>query len=1054
MPKLITIPHTQQHPLRKALNEIYLQDEAIVVEQLLKAAKLPSSILERIAETAKQLVTKVRNARLSQGGLDAFLYQYDLSSNEGIALMCLAEALLRIPDNETVDKLIRDKICHADWEDYLGQSNSLFVNAATWGLMLTGKIMSPVETKASMLNKTIKRLVARGGEPFIRKAISHAMKILGKQFVIGKNINNALSRAKPLEKQGYLFSYDMLGEAACTSEDADRYFEAYQKAIQAVGEETQGKDPISGSGISVKLSALHPRYTLSHYDTVVPILTERLLALAQQAKKVNIGLTVDAEEAERLDLSLDIIANVFSHPSLDDWEGFGLAVQSYQKRAFQLIDWLAELAHQQKKRWMIRLIKGAYWDAEIKNAQVKGLSGYPVFTRKIATDVSFIACAKKILSYQDAFYPAFATHNAYSLSAILEIAGSRRDFEFQCLHGMGYTLYDQIVGENNLNIPCRVYAPVGGHEDLLAYLVRRLLENGANTSFVNRIIDEEISVDDLISDPAAKLSSLAQKAHPQIPLPKDIYGSGRKNAASINLYNFRELEKLSNEMEANKNTKYMAYTTIYNNPELAKGNKRNIFAPANNQQQIGTLVEATAEEIEIALQRADAAANDWEMTSVEQRAVCLEKAADLLEKQLPAFLYLVSQEGGKIIPDALAEVREAIDFCRYYAQQARLHLMQPEEMPGPTGESNHLYLRGRGPMVCISPWNFPLAIFMGQVTAALVAGNPVIAKPAMQTTLIGMATVQLLHEAGIPKNVVQLLPASGKLIGKLVIPDQRIKGVIFTGSTVTAQQINQTLANRSGPIIPLIAETGGQNAMIVDSSALPEQVINDVVTSAFMSAGQRCSALRVLFLQEDIADKVVHMLQGAMTELKLGDPQLLETDIGPVIDNNAKAGLEDHVKRISQEAKLIYRVEMPEITKQGSFFAPCAFEIKSLKQLPEEVFGPVLHIIRFSAKQLDDVIDEINSTGYGLTMGIHSRIDETVQYIQRRIRAGNIYVNRNMIGAVVGVQPFGGEGLSGTGPKAGGPHYLTRLCTERTVTINTTAAGGNATLMSLSDSGT
>jgi RHH-type transcriptional regulator, proline utilization regulon repressor / proline dehydrogenase / delta 1-pyrroline-5-carboxylate dehydrogenase len=1030
---------------RDLLNKNYTADETQVVAALLSAATFSQEKREEIKSIAEKLVIKVREARLNQGGLDAFLYQYDLSSDEGIALMCLAEALLRIPDSDTVNKLIRDKISRADWEEHLGKSESLFVNAATWGLMLTGKILSPEQTNSNGLNKVLKRLVSRGGEPLIRKAVSQAMTVLGKQFVMGRTIKEALKRAHTYEEQGYLFSYDMLGEAARTMEDADRYFKSYQDAIDAVGKRANNvKNPYTSSGVSVKLSALHPRYEFTQRDAI-PFICERLLQLCLQAKQYNIGVTVDAEEAERLDISLDIIQTVFCDSAMKGWEGFGVAIQSYQKRGFYLIDWLAELANTQKRRMIVRLIKGAYWDAEIKNAQVKGWSEYPVFTRKMTTDVSFIACAKKILSYGAIFYPAFATHNAYSLATILAMVGDRRDFEFQCLHGMGYTLYDQIVGKNNYDIACRVYAPVGGHEDLLAYLVRRLLENGANTSFVNRIIDEEVSVSEIVADPVAKLRAQTLIPHPNISLPRDLYGLQRKNSKSINLSNPLELQELQNTLLQLSTKSYEAYTF---KPE---GTKRQIYSPNDNRKLVGTLYEASAEDMAEALKRATEAFESWETTPVQTRILCLEKAADLFEQRLPEFMSLAIREGGKTISDALAEVRETIDFCRYYAEQAKLHVAQPTVLPGPTGESNQLFLRGRGPMICISPWNFPLAIFIGQVSSALVTGNTVLAKPAMQTALIAKAAIQLLHEAGVPKDVVQLLPGSGKLIGTKVVADERIKGVIFTGSTETAQQINQTLANRNGAIVPLIAETGGQNAMIVDSSALPEQVVADVINSAFMSAGQRCSALRVLYLQEEVADKTIKMLCGAMAELKVGHSQLIATDIGPVIDHAAKKTLEEHVTKMKTTAKLLYQIHLPEDANHGSFFAPCAIEIDSIKKLTREVFGPVLHIVRFSSGSLDNVIEDINATGYGLTMGIHSRIDETIQYISQRVKTGNIYVNRNMIGAVVGVQPFGGENLSGTGPKAGGPHYLLRMCTERTLTINTTAAGGNASLMSLSE---
>lgn len=989
------------------LDRYYLLDETTAVETLIQAANLPQENITNIQHFAEKLVANVRKTRLAQSGLDAFLTQYHLASDEGVALMCLAEALLRIPDKATADKLIEDKIAQADWVEHAGKSGSLFVNAATWGLMLTGKIISVDNTES--LKNALKKLISASGKPFIRKAIAHAMKILGKQFVMGQTIEEAVRRATKLEAKGYCFSYDMLGEAARTQADALHYFKAYEDAIQYIKN--------TSAGISIKLSALHPRYEFAQKEKVVPILTEKLLALALQAKAANVGLTVDAEESERLDISLEIISAVFKNPKLKNYHQLGLALQSYQKRAFYLIDELAELAKSVQKPLVIRLIKGAYWDTEIKNAQVRGLSGYPVFTRKIATDVSFLACAKKMIQYGELFKPAFATHNAYSLAAVLEMIklnGSKTTFEFQCLHGMGYTLYNQIVGKENLNISCRVYAPVGGHENLLAYLVRRLLENGANTSFVNRIIDEKVPLSAMTSDPVEKLKNTSIKPHPHIPLPAGIYGNTRKNAMSINLSSKTEIEKLLSQMKT---------------PHYQK-------------------VEGPFD-LEKILQHAESAFSAWEMESVDHRANCLLKTADLLEQRLPQFISIVVDEGKKTIPDALAEIREAIDFCRYYAALAKKQLGNAINFEGPTGETNQLFLRGRGTMVCISPWNFPLAIFMGQITAALVTGNTVIAKPAGQTIKIAMAAVSLLHEAGIPKNVLQLLPVSGKIIGEKIISDHRIKGVVFTGSTEVAQQINQILANRGGEIVPFIAETGGQNCMIVDSSALTEQVVQDVITSAFMSAGQRCSALRVLFLQEDVADKTITMLKGAMDELKVNDPHLISTDIGPVIDEGAKKTLEEHAKNMMQTATFIGEVKLPSSLPKDSFFAPRAFEIKSIHELKREVFGPILHIVRYKASELDKVIDDINSTGYGLTMGIHSRIDQTVQYISTRIKAGNIYVNRNMIGAVVGVQPFGGEGLSGTGPKAGGPHSLIRLCTERTITINTTAAGGNASLMSL-----
>lgn len=1035
-------PLPEQNQLRAAITRAYHEDEDVCVERLVEQATLPQDSLRRINDTARQLVQKVRDKRLSGGGLDAFLYEYDLSSTEGIALMCLAEALLRIPDKKTMDDLLCDKITSADWVSHLGQSESLFVNAATWGLVLTGKILNPNKNK---LGSALKQFVTRTSAPIIRKSVKQAMKVLGRQFVMGETIEAAIERARESEARGYRYSYDMLGEAARTAEDAERYFRSYQHAIEMIGKASHGKNFIEGPGISIKLSALHPRYEFAQRDLVVPILIEKLKVLALQAKALNIGLTVDAEEADRLDISLDIIGAVFADPALNGWEGFGPAVQSYQKRAPYVIDWLVDLSRKYNRRWKVRLIKGAYWDAEIKNAQVKGLVGYPVFTRKASTDVSFIACAKKILQHSAEIYPMFATHNAYTLAAVLEMAGSNRDFEFQCLHGMGHTLYDQVVGPQNLNIPARVYAPVGGHEDLLAYLVRRLLENGANTSFVNRIIDDKTSIDDIIADPVARTRSHISKPHPRIPLPKHIYGPGRKNSSGFDLSDENELRELQIKMNVE-----MQHAAPIVNGEVLQGESRPVRNPANKQETIGTVTLATVEQTEQAIASAHNATFSWDMTDVVERAACLERAADLFTERMPELMALLTREGGKTTSDTIAEVREAIDFCRYYAERARKDLCT-HTLPGPTGELNQLSMHGRGVIACISPWNFPLAIFIGQVVAALVAGNCVIAKPAGQTPLIAAAAVRILHEAGIPKDVLHLLPGSGAVVGAKLVADERIKGIVFTGSTETARDINLTLANRNGPITPFIAETGGQNAMIVDSSALPEQVVADVVNSAFGSAGQRCSALRVLFVQEDIADKLINMLRGAMAEIKMGDPSFLSTDIGPVIDEGARKTLQEHFERMQSEAKLIAQVKLPMNAEKGTFFAPCAFEIDSLNRLTREVFGPILHVIRYAAKDLDKVIASINATGYGLTFGMQSRIDNNIKYVCDRIHTGNQYINRTMIGAVVGVQPFGGEGLSGTGPKAGGPHYLLRMCTERSLSVNTTAAGGNVSLLCLEE---
>lgn len=1041
---------SKQNTLFNAISATYRQDETVCVNNLLKQATFTPEALKRIYAQAEQLVVGTRQNRKKQGGLDSFLNQYDLSSSEGIALMCLAEALLRIPDTATIDRLISDKLSTADWQQHLSTSEPLFVNAATWSLMLTGKLVAPNLNNEKNFGATLKRFMSRTSSTVIRPIILHGMKIIGKQFVMGRTIDEALKRAQKLEAIGYRYSYDMLGEAARTAEDAEKYFQSYEQAITAIGNSSATLGPIQGPGISIKLSALHPRYEYGKRERVLTELAPRLLTLAKQAKRYNIGLTVDAEEADRLELSLEIFEKVFSDPSLANWEGFGLAIQSYQKRTPAVIDWLANLSKQHHRRIMVRLIKGAYWDAEIKQSQVLGLEGYPVFTRKHSTDVSFLACAKKILAHTDCFYPQFGTHNAYSVAAIIELAGSYRDFEFQCLHGMGQPLYNQVVGKEHLNIPCRIYAPVGSHKDLLGYLVRRLLENGANTSFINSIADEETPMEKLLMSPTTRIADLAHKPHPHIPLPQDIYGAERKNSRGLDLSNSQTVEELTKLMSLAEQQPWNAAPII--GGKISKQTSvNNITSPSKLDKIVGQVNEATNEDVEKSLSLATTAAQKWAHTSIDERADCLDRAADLLEKSLPKLMAMLCREGGKHLVDCLSEIRETVDYCRYYAKRAREDLVSIS-LPGPTGESNQLSLHPRGIIVCISPWNFPLAIFTGQIVAALVAGNTVIAKPAEQTPLIAAEAIRLLHEAGIPTDVLHFLPGKGESIGASLVADPRVAGVMFTGSTETAKLINKTLANRPGPIVPLIAETGGQNTMIVDSSALPEQVVMDVIQSAFNSAGQRCSALRVVFLQEDIADRVLDMLTGAMRELTIGDPSLLSTDIGPVIDDEALQMLHKHVARMTKEAKLVYQVPMTT-TQQGHFFAPCVFELDHLGLLTREVFGPILHVIRYKASELDKILDDIVNTGYGLTLGIHSRIDATVNHIKNRMPVGNIYVNRNMIGAVVGVQPFGGEKLSGTGPKAGGPHYLPRLCVERAISINTTAAGGNTTLVSLSEDG-
>lgn len=1030
--------------LRDTITNAYRMDETECLEKLIPDATLPVPRVALVTETAVRLVTETREYKKKQSKIDTLLHQYDLSTEEGISLMCLAEALLRIPDKATMDKFISDKISTVDWKNHISKTNSLFINAATWSLLLTGKVYAPNLDYQKSLMSSLKRSIGRLGASMIRPVILQMMKAIGTQFVMGETIDAALKRAVKIEAMGYRFSYDMLGEAARTAEDARAYYDSYVTAIDAIGKAAASGKPAENPGISIKLSALHPRYEYTNYDRVMAELPPLLLALAKQAKQYHIGLTVDAEEADRLDLSLDIFANVFQDPALDGWEGFGLAVQAYQKRAYYVLDWLSDLSRKQGKHIMVRLVKGAYWDAEIKLSQIQGQEGYPVFTRKNATDVSYLACARKLLSQPDRFYSQFGTHNAYSAAAIMEMAGDNRDFEFQCLHGMGRPLYDQIVDKNQFNRPCRIYAPVGTHRDLLGYLVRRLLENGANSSFVNKLADDSTPVEAIVFDPVARVAALASKPHPRIPLPRDIYHDWQ-NSEGLDLSNTDVLAQVKQKMDTAAKKKWHAASIV--NGKVRSGSSEAVASPANTDDIIGDVCKASGSDVEDALKAADAARKTWGETPVEERAVILERAAELFQRDMPELMTMMVREGGKCILDCMSEVRETIDYCRYYAWRARQDLA-PVPLPGPTGEYNELSLHPRGIIACISPWNFPLAIFSGQILAALVTGNPVIAKPAEQTPLIAFKAVQIMHEAGVPGDALQLLIGKGSEVGARVVQDPRIAGVMFTGSTETAKFIEQSLAKRTGPIALLIAETGGQNAMIVDSSALAEQVVMDIAQSAFNSAGQRCSALRVLFVQEEMAPRLLSMLKGYMQELTIGDPRLLATDIGPVIDTDALQMLQAHYARMNQEASLIAQVAMPD-TARGHFFAPCAFELQDLGILKGEVFGPVLHVIRYKANELDKVMDAITNTGYGLTLGIHSRIDATVQYVLNRMPVGNMYVNRNMIGAVVGVQPFGGEGLSGTGPKAGGPHYLPRLCVERTVSNNTTAVGGNARLVSL-----
>jgi RHH-type transcriptional regulator, proline utilization regulon repressor / proline dehydrogenase / delta 1-pyrroline-5-carboxylate dehydrogenase len=998
----------EQRPLRAAITAAYRRDETEAVEWLLAQGARASGDAYVLAH---RLVSAVRTKRTRSSGVDALMHEFSLSSEEGVALMCLAEALLRIPDSATADRLIADKISKGDWKKHLGESPSLFVNAATWGLLITGKLVST--NSEGGLGSALTRLIAKGGEPLIRKGVDLAMRMLGNQFVTGQTIEEALKNSRDNEARGYRYSYDMLGEAALTEADAKYYYDAYEMAIHAIGKASNGRGIRNGPGISVKLSALHPRYSRAQHGRVMGELLPRLKSLLLLAKQYDIGLNIDAEEADRLEISLDMMESLAFDPELAGFDGIGFVIQAYSKRCPFVIDYMVDLAKRSGRKFMIRLVKGAYWDSEIKRAQVDGLPGYPVYTRKVYTDVSYLTCARKLLGATDVIYPQFATHNAHTLSVIYTWAKAEgiTDYEFQCLHGMGETLYDQVVGSANLDRPCRIYAPVGSHETLLAYLVRRLLENGANSSFVNQIVDADVPIDSLLADPFETARANHAKPHPAIPLPSGLYGAERKNSAGVDLANEDALRELAAQVSMQRSYRAGPLTGATVQP----GEAQHVVNPAQKGDIVGQVQESSRADVNGALAAASASVQSWQDTPVQARAALLERVADLYEQNKAELMALAVREAGKSLPNAIAEIREAVDFLRYYAQQAR------DSAPA----------RALGPVACISPWNFPLAIFTGQIAAALAAGNVVLAKPAEQTPLIAHRAVELFIEAGFPRGVLQLLPGRGEVVGAALTADPRIKGVIFTGSTEVAQIINRTLAergNREGCDIALIAETGGQNALIVDSSALPEQVVNDVLVSAFDSAGQRCSALRVLFLQEEIADKTIRMLKGAMSELRVGSPDRLSTDIGPVIDAEAQRNLLAHIDSMKGEARDYFALTLPNaVTSQGTFVPPTMLEIDSLSQLKHEVFGPVLHIVRYRREDLGKVVDSINDTGYGLTLGVHSRIDETIDFITSRAHVGNIYVNRNIVGAVVGVQPFGGEGKSGTGPKAGGPLYLKRL---------------------------
>jgi RHH-type proline utilization regulon transcriptional repressor/proline dehydrogenase/delta 1-pyrroline-5-carboxylate dehydrogenase len=1016
----------------------YAPDDAQVVEASLPLARLPEEAQARAARHAKGLIEAIRADSGGWGGIEDFLREYELSTPEGMALMVLAEALLRIPDSATQDRLIEEKLGAGDW-DHPDAGRHWLVQTANWGLGLSSRIVHAGEDTDGILAGLAKRI----GVPAVRTATQQAMRFLGTQFILGQTIEDAIANAGREREKGYRFSYDMLGEGARTRPDAERYWQAYADAIAAIGKSAGDASLPGRPGISVKLSALHPRYEATHRDSVLRELVPKLLELARQAKTHNLNLTVDAEEAHRLELSLEVISAVCADPSLKGWEGYGLAIQAYQKRARDVVGWSIELARA-TRRLMVRLVKGAYWDTEVKRAQELGLADYPVFTRKATTDVCFLACARMLVEAAPDIYAQFATHNAATAATVLEIAG-RTPFEFQRLHGMGEVLHERM--REMFGTPCRIYAPVGGHRDLLAYLVRRMLENGANSSFISQVANEETPIKDLISQPGDVLKNVETVRHPLIPLPRDIFGPGRKNSEGVEFGNHADLSEISRaarslDFPATEAASLLGGKTI-------GGAVSPVVSPVDGRTIVGTASHATPDAARDAVSCAAGAFTAWSGTPAEARAAILERCADLLEHRRDRVFALLTMEAGKTLGDCVAEVREAADFCRYYAVQARKHGTD-QKLPGPTGELNLYALRGRGPFVCISPWNFPLAIFMGQVAAALAAGNTVVAKPAEQTCLVAHEAVRLLHEAGVPDEALSLVLGPGETVGATLVAHEAIAGVAFTGSTEVAQAINRQLAAKTGPIVPLIAETGGINAMIVDATALPEQITDDVIASAFRSAGQRCSALRLICVQDSVADRVVGMIADAAKLLVLGDPRDPSTDMGPVIDQDARAALETHVRQMEHEHRIVWAGEAPGgALDGGSFMAPHIIELERPADLTKEVFGPVLHVVRWKPLEFETLLDAIAASGYGLTLGIHSRIDAVTDHVIARLGVGNVYVNRNMIGAVVGSQPFGGSGLSGTGPKAGGPAYLQRFAQEQVVSINTTAVGGNTSLLTI-----
>ncbi|MCX2724175.1 bifunctional proline dehydrogenase/L-glutamate gamma-semialdehyde dehydrogenase PutA [Roseibium salinum] len=1022
----------------------YAPDDRTVVEALLREMKTDPVVEKLIDKRARGYIGDMRSVQVGLGGVEDFMREFGLTTREGLAMMVLAEALLRVPDAKTADKLIEDKLAAARFDDPSGhKSDTWLVSASSWALGVTSRLLHPGDTPQSVLSSLVKRM----GMPTVRMATRKAMRLLGHQFVLGETIHKALERAKNQEAKGYRYSYDMLGEGARTARDAERYFQSYANAIDAIGKSAGSKPLPDRPGISVKLSALHPRYQAVNGERVRTELLPKLRELAQMAKDRNLNFTIDAEEADRLEISLDVVAALLDDPVTDGWDGFGLAVQAYQKRGIHVIDWLVNAARKTGRKMMVRLVKGAYWDTEIKHAQENGAEGYPVFTRKAATDLSYICCAKRMLAARDVLYPQFATHNALTVAQIIEMAGGKAEgYEFQRLHGMGESLYKAICERDGF--PCRIYAPVGGHKDLLAYLVRRLLENGANSSFVTIVGDASVSAEQMLKRPAEILDNGHHSVNRSIPLPKDLYGESRQNSAGLEFGCAAERNALVEGM--NKVEAFVEAHPL--GAGLSRGGDANpVFSPMDGSTKVGTVRFADKDTARKAIETAQKGFESWSRIPVHERAAVMDRVADLLEENSDRLMTIMSLEGGKCLTDGIAEIREAVDFCRYYAHEARTLFGEGRLMPGPTGEENRYRYRGRGVFVCISPWNFPLAIFLGQISAALLAGNAVVAKPAEQTPLIAHETAKLMYQAGVPENAFFLLPGEGD-IGAALTSHPAVAGVAFTGSTETAWAINGTLAAKRGPIVPLIAETGGINAMLVDATALPEQVCDDVMMSAFRSAGQRCSALRLLYVQEDVADGLLQMLEGAAKELKLGDPRLPSTDIGPVIDEEARDGILSHVDDMKESQTLRYAGPAPSgPLRNGSWVAPHIIELDKAEALTREVFGPVLHVVRYKAKDIDAVLNQIAATGYGLTLGVHSRIDATVKKVVDRLSVGNVYVNRNTIGAVVGTQPFGGSGLSGTGPKAGGPAYLTRFALEQVVSINTAAAGGNASLVAASD---